>query len=170
MKIDKNQYAPFYETYISKSLKKGDDIIKNMQSSLEDFFLILSDIPVEKQLFAYEKDKWTIKELIVHLIDTERIMAYRALRISRNDKVDLLSFDENYFIANSIANTIPFTELLKEFSLVRKSNIAMFKGFDEEILQRRGRASGSEITVSALGFILSGHVFHHLDVIKERYL
>lgn len=170
MKVNKNEYNPYFETYVSKVLQNDAGIIENMQSSLELFFNVLAELPEEKHLYAYGDGKWTIKELISHMIDTERIMSYRALRVSRNDSSNLLPFDEDEFVKNSNANEIPYIELLKEFSLVRKSSIAMFKGFNEELLSRKGKASGDVITVNALGYILSGHVIHHLEIIKERYL
>jgi len=170
LELPKNEYAPFYALYILEASKSDKGIVENLQSSLIDFFELLSNIPEEKQLFAYAENKWTIKELVQHMIDTERVMAYRALRISRGDATALAGFDENDFIANANANQIPYIELLKEFSLVRKSSIAMFKGFSDGMLLRKGRASETEISVRALGFILTGHVLHHLKIIRERYL
>jgi len=170
LELLKNEYAPFYESYILETSKSDKGIIENLQNSLIHFFELLSDIPEEKQLFAYAENKWTIKELIQHMIDTERVMSYRALRISRGDKTALAGFDENDFISNSNANQIPFIELLKEFSLVRKSSIAMFKGLSDEMLLLKGTASEAEVSVRALGYILTGHVLHHLNVISERYL
>jgi len=170
LELLKNEYAPFYEPYILAASKFDKGIIENLQNSLIHFFELLSDIPEEKQLFAYADNKWTIKELVQHMIDTERVMSYRALRISRGDKIALAGFDENEFISNANANQIPFIELLKEFSLVRKSSIAMFKGLSNEMLFLKGTASETEISVRALGYILTGHVLHHLNIIKERYL
>jgi len=170
MAIPKNEYATFYETYVSKAQLLDNGLIENLQSSLVKFFEVLSDLPEEKHLFAYADGKWTIKELISHMIETERIMAYRALRISRNDKINLASFDENDFVANSNANEVPYIELIKEFSLLRKSTIAMFKSFNDEMLTKIGVASDSEVSVRALGYILTGHVLHHIGVIEERYL
>lgn len=170
MKPQQNEYASYFENYVTLALKKELGIIETLQASLEDFFLLLSDLPKEKYLFAYQENKWTIKELISHMIDTERILSYRALRISRNDKSDLLPFNENDFVSNSNANEIPYVELLKEFSLVRKATIAMYKSFNSALLQRVGKASGENLSVNALGYIISGHVLHHLNIIKERYL
>jgi hypothetical protein len=170
MKLLKTEYAPFYEVYVSKAIALNKGIIESLEVSSKLFFTVLSDLPKEKELFAYQENKWTIKELVSHIIDTERIMAYRALRISRNDKVDLLSFNENDFVLNSNANEIPFKELLNEFSLVRASTIAMYNSFNKELLSRVGKASGTNLSVNALGYILSGHVLHHLMIIKKRYL
>ncbi len=170
MKPQQNEYAPYYDNYVSLGLNKAAAINESLVASLADFMLLLTDLPQEKHLFAYEKGKWTIKELISHIIDTEHIMAYRALRIARNDKSDLLAFNENDFVANSNANEISYTELITEFALVRKATIAMYKNFNTEILQRIGKASGSDLSVNALGYIISGHVLHHLNIVKARYL
>ena len=170
MKLLKTEYDSFYEIYVSKALKLEKGIIDSLEETSILFFEVLSDLPKNKEIFAYAENKWTIKELVSHMIDTERIMAYRALRISRNDKADLLPFNENEFVANSNANEIPFKELLKEFSLVRKSTIALYKSFNNELLTRVGKASGTDLSVRALGFILCGHVLHHLEVLQERYL
>jgi len=170
LELPDNEYAPFYKPYITVASATGLGIIENLQDSLIQFFELLSSLPEGKQLFAYAENKWTIKELVQHMIDAERVMSYRALRISRGDKTSLPGFDENDYVSNSNANLIPFVELLKEFSLVRKSSIAMFKGFTNEMLQCKGTASKTEISVRALGSILTGHVLHHLNIIKERYL
>lgn len=170
MKLLKTEYAPFYELYVSKALEINKGIIETLEDTSKIFFKVLENIPKDKELFTYADNKWTIKELISHMIDTERILAYRALRISRNDKTDLLSFNENEFVSNSNANEIPLKDLLLEFSLVRKSTIALYSSFNEELLSRIGKASGVYLSVRALGYILSGHVLHHLSIIQNRYL
>ncbi|MEE9349581.1 MAG: DinB family protein [Flavobacteriaceae bacterium] len=170
MRVPNNEYAPFYENYILTALKTNDNIIECLQESLEKVFLILGDISPDKHLYAYAESKWSVKELLLHMIETERIMAYRALRISRNEAQNLPGFDENAYVTNANANSIPFVDLLKEFSLVRKSTIALFKGFSDDMLLRIGTASDTRISVRALGFLLSGHVLHHLNIIEERYL
>jgi len=170
LQLPDNEYAPFYKPYILAASKSEKGIIENLQGSLIDFFELLSELSQEKQLFAYDENKWTIKELVQHMIDTERVMSYGALRISRNDKIALPGFDENDYVLNANANQIPFVELLKEFSLVRKSSIAMYKGFTDEMLLHKGTASGTNVSVRALGYILTGHVLHHLKIIRERYL
>ena len=170
MTLSKSEYHSFYETYVSKAIRNNESILESLQSSLTSLFDELAQLPEEKHLYAYAEGKWTVKELVMHLIEVERVMSYRALRISRNDTTSLPGFNEDDFVENSNANNIPFIELLKEFSLVRKSSIAMFKGFNEEMLLRTGTASNSKISVRALGYILTGHVIHHLEVVKERYL
>ncbi len=170
MKLQNNEYSPFFKTYISKALKVEMGIVKTLEHSFNQVYKAFSNISDEKQLYAYEKGKWTVKELLSHIIDTERIMAYRALRISRNDTANLLPFNENEFVANSNANEIPYKDLLKEYDLVRKSIIVMFTNFNAELLLRVGTASSLNLSVRAVGFIISGHSLHHLEILKERYL
>jgi hypothetical protein len=170
MTVNENEYSSFNKPYILAALETGKDIIPNLEDSLMRFFELLAELPKEKQLFAYAEGKWTIKELVQHMIDTERIFAYRAHRISRGDQTELSGFDENYFMDHSNANEMPYNKLLEEFLFIRNSTIAMFKGFSNEMLLQKGVASESVISVRALGLMLTGHVLHHLGVIQERYL
>lgn len=170
LELPDTEYALFYKPYIMAASENDLGIVENLQQSLTDFFELLADLSEAKQQYAYAKNKWTIKELVQHMIDTERVMSYRALRISRNDKKALMGFDENAYISNSNASKIAYVDLLKEFSLLRKATITMFKGLTNEMLLRKGIASGTEISVRALGYILTGHVLHHLKIIKERYI
>ena len=116
------------------------------------------------------KGKWTIKELVQHIIDAERVLSYRALRFARRDATDLAGFEEDDYVKNSNGDTRDYNDLLVEFSAVRNATILLFNSFTDEALQRIGSASGSIISVRALGFIISGHLQHHLTIIKERYI
>lgn len=117
----------------------------------------------------YAPGKWTVKDILQHIIDTERIMSYRALRLSRNDQTPLPGFDQDEFVAyaNGSRRTIP--DLYEEYATVRKASIALFSNCDEEMLLRTGTCSDQKISVLALGFVLVGHVTHHVNVINERY-
>ncbi len=170
MTLPKNEYPNYAQTYVDAALKTNKNILDNLQHSLNLVFETLGNLPKEKQDFAYADGKWTIKELMQHLIDSERVFAYRALRISRNDKENLLGFDENDYAKYANTNDIEFIDLLKEFSLARKSNIAMFTGFSDAMLLKIGTASDQPISVRGLGVLMSGHVLHHLRIIEERYL
>lgn len=117
----------------------------------------------------YSPGKWTIKDIIQHLIDTERIFAYRALRFARNDDTVLPGFDENYYGNVSQTNDRKLDDLLYEFNCVRLSSIALFNSFNNEMLQRSGICFDKNISVLAIGFVLAGHPLHHFNVIKERY-
>lgn len=118
---------------------------------------------------VYAPEKWTIKDIIQHVVDNERIMSYRALRFSRNDKTILPGYEEELLAANTNASNRTLEELLEEFNLVRASTIALFKGMSDEMLQRSGVAFKSEISALALGFVILGHPVHHMNVIRERY-
>ncbi len=118
---------------------------------------------------TYLPGKWTVRDIIQHVIDNERIMSYRALRFSRNDATVLPGYDEALLGANTIANQRPLTELMEEFSQVRASTISLFKGMNREMLMRSGVAYKTEISPLALAFVIVGHPIHHMNVIRERY-
>lgn len=166
--LNDNEYALFYKNYI-KSLGEVD-LFEVLNSSLEDTLTTLKNLPEEKLVYRYEIGKWTIKELIQHIIDAERVLSYRAIRFSRNDSTNLHGFDEDWYVDNSNGNDRDFDELLEEFINIRKASISLFKSFTNEMLVLKGTANGSVISVRALGFIIAGHHLHHLKVIKERYL
>jgi hypothetical protein len=168
--IPKNEYAPYFEQYIQLVSKDEKSIIQNLEASQKYFEELLSNIPKEKQGFAYAEGKWTLKELIQHIIDTERIFCYRALCFARNDKTDLPGFDQDIFVNNDNANERDYYDLLDEMKTLRTSTIHLFKSFSDDALLRIGIASGNKMSVRALGYLFSGHQMHHLNVVKERYL
>ena len=162
------EYAEYFFPYISVL---GDvTLIEELEISLHEFIRFVQNIPMDKFDFRYAEGKWTIKEIIQHVIDTERIFAYRALRISRNDQTPLPRFDENAYVNNTQANDRNLQDLLTELSAVRHSNIFLFKSFSNEQLERTGIASNAGISVRAIGFIMIGHQKHHQKVFEERYL
>lgn len=168
LQLSENEYAPFYKNYI-KTL--GDvNLHQVLNDSFEDLIETLQNIPEEKLEYRYEEGKWTIKELVQHIIDAERVLSYRALRFSRNDATDLHGFDEDWYVDNSNGNSRNFKDILEEFSHLRKANIALFHSFTSEMLALIGSSNGSDMTVRALGFIITGHQTHHLKIIKEKYL
>ncbi|WP_457617415.1 DinB family protein [Lutibacter sp.] len=166
--LNNNEYASFYEGYIK--MLNNIELLEALNSSFKDILKIADGISEEKSNYQYAKDKWTLKELFQHLIDTERIMCYRALRFSRNDKTQINGFDEDWYVKNADCNHRNFKTIVEELSLVRKSSILMFQSFTNEMLTRTGNANGDTISVRALGFIISGHLMHHTKIIKERYL
>lgn len=117
----------------------------------------------------YAPGKWTMKDILQHIIDAERVFAYRALRFARNDKTELHGFDEDHFAAHANTKNRSVKDLLQEFNLLRNLTIVFFKALDKEALLREGTASGNKISVLALGFTMTGHVIHHMNVLKERY-
>ena len=162
------EYAEYFFPYIS--VLGEVTLIEELEISLHEFIRFVQNIPMDKFDYRYAEGKWTIKEIIQHVIDTERIFAYRALRISRNDQTPLPGFDENNYINNTEANNRGLQDLLTELSAVRHSNIFLFKSFSEQQLQRTGIASNAGISVRAIGFIMIGHQKHHQKVFQERYL
>ena len=168
LQLSENEYAPFYKNYI-KAL--GDvNLHEVLNDSFNDLMETLQEVPEEKLTYRYEEGKWTIKELLQHIVDAERILSYRALRFSRNDATDLHGFDEDWYVDNSNGNDRDFKDILDEFSHLRKASISLFQSFTSEMLALAGSSNGSDMTVRALGFIIAGHQTHHLKVIKEKYL
>jgi uncharacterized damage-inducible protein DinB len=163
-----NEYSKFNATYIQAL--ENVELFEELEISLHDFIKFVQNIPLDKFDYSYAEGKWTIKEIIQHIIDTERIFAYRALRISRNDKTPLPGFEENDYAVNTDARSRSIQDLLTEFSAVRHSNLLMFKSFSDEQMARIGTASENTISVRAIGFILIGHQKHHQKVFEERYL
>ena len=163
-----NEYSEFISTYI-KPLEDVN-LFEELEISLHDFIRFVREIPMDKFDYSYAEGKWTIKDIIQHIIDAERIFGYRALRISRNDKTPLPGFEENDYVENTNANGRSIQELLTEFSAVRHSNLLLFKSFSEEQLTRMGTASNHPISVRAIGFLMIGHPKHHQRVFQERYL
>ena len=168
--ISKTEYAPYFEQYIKLVSKDGKSILESLQSSQEVFDQVLRNVPAEKHGFSYAAGKWTLKEVIQHIIDTERIFCYRALCFARNDKTALPGYDQDIFVENDTANRRDYYELLEEMAVLRKSTIQLYRSFSEEALARVGSASDSEMSVSALGYLFSGHQTHHIHIVKERYL
>jgi uncharacterized damage-inducible protein DinB len=162
------EYAPSYAAYIK--LLEDVNLIEELEISLHEFIKFVQNIPMDKFDYRYAEGKWTIKEIIQHLIDTERIFSYRAMRISRNDKTPLPGFEEDDYVINTNANGRNLQELLTEMALVRQSTIALFKSFSEEQLKRMGVASNNPVSVRAIGFSTIGHQKHHQKIFQERYL
>jgi hypothetical protein len=165
---DLNRVPEFYHGYINKV--KEDDLVAALKNSGSSFISLLHSIPAEKQNYRYADGKWTIKEVVQHVIDSERVFSYRALRFSRKDPAPLPSFDENLFAQNAKAENRNWDDLIHEFTSLRKATGLMFASFDIEQLEADGIASGKPVYVLGIGFICAGHVNHHRQVIEERYL
>jgi len=162
------EHAPYYSNYISQS---GEgDLIESLEISLHELIRFVREIPMDKYDYRYAEGKWTIKDILQHLIDAERIFSYRALRFARKDATPLPGFEENDYAATANGSHRSIQELLTEFSAVRTSTLLLYKSFDEEMLKAAGTASGQQVSVRALGFIMVGHAQHHIRVFRERYL
>jgi hypothetical protein len=130
----------------------------------------LADIPEEKHDYAYADGKWTVKELISHLIDTERVMTYRAMRIARNDLTDLPGYDQDAIVANTPISKYTYGDLVDELVMLRQANLFFFKSLSEEDMKKKGTANGNTVSVGALLFIIFGHIEYHFNVMKNLYL
>lgn len=166
--LPSNEYAIFYKPYIEAL---GDVILLDeLELSSNHFIDFLKTIPVEKHEFRYAEGKWTIKDIVLHLIDAERIFTYRALRIARKDQTPLPGFEENDYVETAFANSRTMEDLIEEFATVRQATVSLFKTFSVEQLTQMGTASEKPVSVRAIGFITLGHQKHHVNVILERYL
>lgn len=166
-KPSEGDYAPYYANYIKNV---PDDALKAFENQLDTTNAFFKSIPNDKIDFRYAEGKWSIKEVVGHLIDNERVMAYRALAIARNEKQSLPGYDEKDYMRESNYSIRNYSDLVEELKKVRESNILMFKSFSEEVLDRRGVANNSEVTVRAILFIITGHTIHHINITRERYL
>ncbi|MGB8193536.1 MAG: DinB family protein [Chitinophagaceae bacterium] len=160
--------AEYYQTYIK--LAPDENVVKALQRNSKNFRKLLRKIPGKKIDKAYAEGKWTIKEMLQHIIDAERVFAYRAITFARKDAASLPSFDENEWANNSFAAQRDWKEMIDEFKSLRAATERMYESFDDAQLRSTGTASNKEINVLALGYILSGHVEHHINILKERYL
>ncbi len=168
--LNENECHPYYKVYIDQVFSNGKTIVENLEDTVTTFLSTLSEIPVNKHEYRYANDKWSIKELIQHLIDSERVFSYRALRFARNDSTELSGFEQDDYVAVYEANSRDFHELLEELEMTRRSTVLLFKSFGEKELLRIGTASDNQMSVRALGYVIAGHLVHHYQVINERYL
>lgn len=161
-------YPEYFQRYINQV--KEDDLklaFKNQMPAAEIFFQSISD---EFSMRKYAEGKWTIREVLQHVIDAERVFSYRAMCFARKEQHILPSFDENSYALNSNANYRDWNELIEEFVVTRKSTEYLFNSFTDEALHTVGKASDYTITVAAVGFVTVGHVSHHIRIIQERYI
>ena len=161
------EYGAFYQTYINYTSGKDYSIL--VQQYNDRIIDSWNAIPLEKINFAYAPDKWTIKQMFQHVIDTERIFAYRALAIARKETISIPGFDENAYAKNATAANRNWKEMLAEWKILRQSTNMLFNSFTEEDWKQKGIASENPMSVNALSFIIFGHALHHLHVLKERY-
>lgn len=166
--LEEKEYGAYYKKYIS--LVAAQDPIDAMEYGSNQTIKLVNSIPPSKYDHSYAPGKWTVKESILHLIDTERIFAYRALRFARGDYTELPGFDQDAYVPMAKGHQRSFSAIIKEYKSVRQATISLFKSFDEEMLSRIGTGSGNPFSVRALGYIIAGHEIHHRIILKERYL
>lgn len=168
MRPAKGDYAEYYQSYID--LVDGDDIIKMLMEDNLYAQDILNSFPQNKGNYRYAPGKWTVKEVVGHIMDVERIFCYRALSIARGETKPLPGFDQDKYVISGNFNDRPLYDLTYEYRIVRESTILLFQSFDNSVLQNRGSANGHDVTVLALMYMTAGHDKHHLNILKERYL
>ncbi len=167
-KPETSEYLPYYGKYVS--LVPEGDILTVLGEQMEDTAGLLSTIPESRANFRYAPDKWSIKDLVGHMIDTERIFAYRALRFARNDKTPLPGYEQDDYVSNASFESCTLAGLASELRSVRQSTLFLFKHLDENAWMRRGLANDSETSVRALAHIIAGHELHHREILSSRYL
>jgi len=162
------EYDPYYQKYVG--LVPEDEIVPALDGQTDELDKLFDGVPEEKGTFAYADGKWTLKEVLSHLIDGERMFAYRVFRIARGDKTPIEGFEQDGYIENSHANRRTFSELLNEFRLLREANVLFFKNLETGDWVRTGTANNVEISVRSLAWIMVGHIRHHTAILRERYL
>lgn len=168
MKPNKDSYNPYFQNYID--LVPSDNLMEELNSTFNQNLKCIESISEAKGDYKYTEGKWSIKELILHCIDTERIFQYRALTFARNDKTNIPGYDDNFYANNSNAQERTLLDIIEEFKSVRAASITLFKSFNNNVLDRIGVANNNNTSVHACGFIICGHFTHHVNILKERYL
>jgi uncharacterized damage-inducible protein DinB len=168
-KPTKEEFPPYAIKYI-KLLPDDGLVLDHLESNFQTVKSEVLHLPEKLLFYRYEEDKWTIREILVHIIDDERIYGYRALRFARNDKTILPGFEQDAYAINSKANERSIVDIMEEYDYVRKSTIALFKNLPEEAFTRSGIADDKQVSVRALVYHIAGHELHHLNIIKEKYL
>lgn len=163
-----DEYGAWYAGYVA--MVPDGDLLETMLHQVDDLAAFVSSAGEARGDHAYAEGKWTIKEVLAHLVDAERIFAYRALRIARGDQTPLPGFDEKSYAPESLASTRTLAGLSDEFALLRRSNLAMFRTFTPAVAARLGTASNNPVSARAIAWIMAGHAAHHLTILRERYL
>jgi DinB family protein len=167
-KPDSTEYAPYFEKYIS--LVPEGEIVVTLGKQIESTLSLIRSLSASQGDLRYAPGKWSVKEVIGHLIDAERIFAYRALRFARNDATPLPGFDENSFVDNAGFDSRSLADLAEEFEYTRKSNVYLFKSLDGDSYLRLGSANDNKISVRAIAYSIAGHELHHVGILRSRYL
>ncbi len=161
------EYAPYYDRYIS--LVSGADILNTLDAQRRQMLLLLSGRDDSDGNFRYAPDKWSAKEVLGHVCDTERIFAYRALRISRGDRTPMEGFEQDDYVLNGPFNLRPLAELIEDYIAVRRATLTLLRNLDEPAWLRRGIANKNEVSVRAIAYTVAGHELHHRRILEEKY-
>ncbi len=161
------EYAPYYGKYIA--LVKGEDILSALDQQRRDTMKLLSGKDEADGEFRYAPEKWSAKEVLGHMCDTERIFTYRALRISRADTTPIEGYEQDDYVRNGPFARIPLPEVIEDYIAVRRASLTLFRNLDETAWARRGVANKNEVTVRALAYMIAGHELHHRAILEEKY-
>jgi hypothetical protein len=162
-----DEHNPYYSRYID--LVPQSDVLGTLAQQIKATLAVLKGVSDEKANYSYAPDKWTVKEVVGHMIDTERVFAYRALRVARNDQTPMPGFEQDDYVRFGPFAKSRLSDLADEFSAVRQSNVLLLSQLDEQAWKRRGTANNSPISVRALAYIMAGHELHHRAILKEKY-
>jgi DinB superfamily len=163
-----DEYLPYYGRYIQRV--PDGDVLSTLSRQIGETLALLRGLPESVASYRYAPDKWSVNELVGHVIDTERIFSYRALRFARADITPLAGYEQDDYVRNSTFNSYPLSELASELELVRQSTVYLFRHIDDEAWARRGIANDAEVSVRALAYIIAGHELHHREILLTRYL
>ncbi|SHS10328.1 metal-dependent hydrolase [Mycobacteroides abscessus subsp. abscessus] len=166
--LKSTEYAPYYSRYVD--LVPEGDLTSILLQQMKETVDILKGLTEQQAHFSYGVGKWSIKEVIGHITDTERIMGYRLLSFARGEKAELPGYDDNEYVRNAYFNSLFLQDLLENFEITRESTLQLIKSLPKEAYIRRGKANGSDVSVRALVCIIAGHELHHRKLIKERYI
>ena len=164
---ESGEYAPYYDRYIS--LIPGNDILSTLEAQCREMLVLLCGRDDNDGNFRYAPGKWSLKEVLGHVCDTERIFAYRALRIARGDRTPIEGFEQDDYIRNGPFASCPIADLIDDYIAVRRATLTLFRNLDETAWTRRGIASKNEISVRAVAYLIAGHELHHKRIFEERY-
>lgn len=162
-----DEYAPFYAGYVS--LVPEQDVLVALERQLDELRALRAAVPGARESFRYAPDKWSVRQVVGHLTDGERVFGHRLFCFSRGEQAPLPAFDENAYVAQSAYDRVPLADLVDELVTVRLSNLAVLRRLDDETWGRVGTASGKPVTVRALAYVMAGHPRHHLTILRERY-
>jgi hypothetical protein len=161
------EYAPFYARYVA--LVPEADVLAVLERQAEEIGVLAASVPRERESWRYAEGKWSVREVLGHLVDGERVFGYRAFCFSRGETAPLPSFDENRYVAAARSDAIPLRELVEELALVRQSNLVVLRRLEPPEWTRAGTASGHPVSVRALAWVMAGHPRHHVAILRERY-
>ncbi|HEU4748168.1 MAG TPA: DinB family protein [Gemmatimonadaceae bacterium] len=167
-KPETSEHLPYYGRYIA--LVPAGDVITTLEAQMRDSQALLAEIPPDVATYRYAPDKWSLNEMVGHVIDTERIMSVRALRFARADASPLPGFEQDDYVRGASFDAYPLADLAAELEAVRRSTLFLFRHLREEAWMRRGTANNAEVTVRALAYIIAGHELHHREILRTRYL